>query len=366
MVEDHSDLCCERERNRIAAVYRRFVAAVIQLGDLAHESDSDDDFYHQLLELAIEVVPGAEAGSFQLTVEGTTHFRFIAAVGFDLEALQKRTLDKAYLFRDIETPKAEIIHAIGIKAKSREVVEWMEEAGRAYEIKSTLSAPVIVDGQTVAFWALDNFESFDAFDESALEMMTVMAQFVGGLFARRKLEAQLREERETLRRLATCDPLTGLPNRREFVSRLESSLVSAAAKHRASAVLYIDLDDLKQMNDSHGHDFRDKVLVGVGQRIQSALRSGDIVARWGGDEFLVLLARVDSPEEASMAGQRVIASLGEPLDLGGEVNHPVSLSVGVGWSFDSRVSADALIRVADEALYEAKSSCKGCLRLHKV
>lgn len=357
---------CDSELDSVIAIHRKFVAAVIKVGELAHRSDSDDDFYQEVLELAAEVIPGAQAGSIQLAIPGSTHFRFIAAVGFDLHKLQQRTLDKAYLFRDIETPVAEIIHSIGVKDKTQEIIDWMEQAGRAYEIKSTLSVPVIADGETVAFWALDNFESDDAFDESALEMMTVLAQFVGELFTRRRLESQLRAERETLRRLATCDPLTGLSNRREFESQLRSSLEASSTVGRPSAVMFVDLDDLKQINDSLGHNVGDAVLRGVGERIQRTLRAGDVVARWGGDEFLVLLARVDSPAEASIAGERVLAALEQPLDVGDGCTRGVSVSIGIGWSFDSQLTAEQLIRIADEALYDAKSGTKGTARMRKA
>ena len=358
--------CCERERHRVASVYQQFVASVIKIGELALSSTSDEEFYQQILELAVDVVPGAHAGSIQLAIDGTSLFRFIAAVGFDLEKLKTNTLGKEYLFRDIETPKAEIVLSIGVRSKPQEVLDWMEEVGRAQEIQSTLSVPVLVDGETVAFWALDNFESPHAFDESALEMMTVMAQFLGELLARRRLEAQLDEESETLRRLATCDPLTGLPNRREFAAKLNSSLGAAASRYRPSAVLFVDLDDLKQMNDVHGHDYGDRVLCAVGGRLQTVLRATDVVARWGGDEFLVLPARIDSPEGALLIGERITEAFGEPLELGDGDSHHVSLSIGVGWTFDSQVAGEDLIKCADDALYGAKSDGKGSVRLHKI
>ncbi len=347
-------------------MHRRFVAALIKVGDLSRHSETDGEFYQRLLEVAVDIVPAAQAGSMQLAIDGGSKFRFIAAVGFDLEKLKLTTLDKAYLFRDIETPKAQVVHSIGQKAKSLDGQYWMDAVGRADEIKSTLSTPVIVDGKTVAFWALDNFDNADAFDDTALETMTVMAQFLGGLLARRQLESQLLEEQETLRRLATCDPLTGLANRREFVARLDSSLMAASSKLRASAVLFVDLDDLKQLNDSLGHDYGDRVLRTVGQRIQSTLRSGDLVARWGGDEFLVLPARVDSPDEAMAAAERIIASVTPPMPLGDGRTQQVSLSIGVGWTFDSDVSAESLINAADAALYTAKDEAKGSIRMHKI
>ena len=358
--------CCERERESVASVYQAFVAAVIRVGDLAYRSESDEEFYQEMLNLAVGVVPGAQAGSIQLALEGTTRFRFIAAIGFDLGELQKQDLDRSDFFRDPGVPTTEIVKSIGLQTNDPNVLDWIADAGKIDDIETTLSAPVIVDGETVAFAALDNFDDADAFDDTGIEMMTVLSRFIGDLIVRRRLESQLRAERETLRVLATRDPLTGLANRREFNALLRSSLERTSESLRPAAVLFIDLDDLKLMNDTHGHDVGDEVLRAVGQRIEGALRTGDVVARWGGDEFLVLLARVDVPDEAVQVGERILGALERPIHIGAGATEKVSVSIGVGWSFDSQITAEGLLALADRALYGVKAEHKGSVRMHKA
>ncbi len=166
---------------------------------------------------------------------------------------------------------------------------------------------------------------------------------------------------------ATSDPLTGLVNRKVVRMRVERAIALAERQARPLALLMLDVDRFKQINDSHGHAAGDAVLVAVARRIQAVARETDTVARYGGDEFLVLLEETE-PDRALEIGGRIRASVSaEPIALrpasssvgseGPRIH--VSASVGVASWDPSLVDADALFAAVDEALYRAKARGRG-------
>ena len=156
-------------------------------------------------------------------------------------------------------------------------------------------------------------------------------------------------------RQAYHDTLTGLPNRALFQHRLRDRAINGAPP--LSAVLFIDLDGFKAANDTYGHAVGDDLLVTVGHRLKEAVRVTDTLARFGGDEFTVLLDRIVSPAEAEAIADRVLALLEEPMVVGG-VKLYVSASVGVAVGGPA-VPGETLLRQADAAMYRAKSAGKG-------
>jgi diguanylate cyclase (GGDEF)-like protein/PAS domain S-box-containing protein len=157
-----------------------------------------------------------------------------------------------------------------------------------------------------------------------------------------------------LRRQATTDDLTGLPNRRAFYAHVGAHL---AEPHRVRAMLLLDLDGFKEVNDSLGHQIGDQLLVQVGARFAQQLRDGDMLARLGGDEFAVMLNDITPDEAVDVAG-KLRAALAEPITLEGI---PLRTDVSIGLSFSPEHGSEltVLLRRADIALYKAKSSRKG-------
>ena len=355
-----------REIDRILAEQQRFRAALMELSELAFEAEDDDEFYQRLIERAVQVVPGAQGGSVQLNIAGTAKFRFVAAVGYDLEGLKRHALEQQHFFRNAWDPKAQIVRDFSAEGRSEEITEWLETVGRLSEIVVNVSAPVLSAGFPVAFLSLDNFEDPDAITETSVEMTTVLSRLIGELWRRRELEAEVRKEREAFRHLAMHDPLTGLPNRRNLERTLSERMTSTGQRGFPSAVLFLDVDDFKGVNDRLGHDIGDRLLKHVADGVGQAVRAGDVVGRWGGDEFLVIPHRLDTPDEAMDLAGRILHRFEDEADLGDGVMHRVRLTVGVGWSFDTSVGAEGLVRIADEALYEAKSAGKGIARLNKA
>jgi diguanylate cyclase (GGDEF)-like protein len=178
--------------------------------------------------------------------------------------------------------------------------------------------------------------------------------------ALRQLGESLREREslmELLRRQALFDALTSLPNRSLFTERLTAAYENRSAE-RMLAVLLLDVDDFKSVNDSYGHDAGDALLVVVGQRLRGAIRDGDTAARLGGDEFVIALANFADPSVPARVAQRILATLSEPFDFGG---HRLTMraSIGVAVAGADDLTADELVRNADIAMYLAKSRGKG-------
>jgi len=169
-----------------------------------------------------------------------------------------------------------------------------------------------------------------------------------------------------IERLAYHDPVTGLPNRRLLQDRLERVLVTSARTRRTGALLFIDLDDFKTLNDSQGHDVGDSLLRAVGERLAGCVREGDTVARFGGDEFVVMLEDLSQsrPEAANIAeniGEMVLARIGVPYGLASGAHHQVA-SIGVVLFGAPDDTVDGLLKSADLAMYRAKAAGGNTLR----
>jgi two-component system, cell cycle response regulator len=173
----------------------------------------------------------------------------------------------------------------------------------------------------------------------------------------RLLHEGARNHNKELAALALNDPLTGLANRRLLDDRMSMALVHAKRNQSAMAVLYLDLDGFKSINDTLGHGAGDLILIEVAERLRHAVREEDTVARMGGDEFLMALWHVTGPDYAVSVAKRAVAALSEPYLIEG---YEVSITGSVGISIypENGEDADALIESADQALYQAKRSGK--------
>ncbi len=173
---------------------------------------------------------------------------------------------------------------------------------------------------------------------------------------RQAVEEQLRQREYELHRLAFQDPLTGLVNRSLFHERVAQALLAHARSAGAFAVFFIDLDGFKEVNDGFGHSVGDTVLREVADRLRACVRDSDTVARFGGDEFAILVDRLAAPEEANVTAARIVAAVQAPIDLGSRATI-VTASVGVALNRGGD-SADDILREADLAMYTAKSTGK--------
>jgi diguanylate cyclase (GGDEF)-like protein len=212
----------------------------------------------------------------------------------------------------------------------------------------------VLDRQASALAAGElNSEVFDEALPGALG--TSMRETVGRL----RSSIQNREDLQSqLSHQATHDDLTGLPNRKSLMEAIGAALARGRRSQTGVALLFIDLDGFKRANDAHGHRFGDQVLTLCAQRLVSELRTGDFVARIGGDEFVVVSEHISDPAEAINIANRYIAALSQPVTIDNKATN-IGASVGIAIDFDGTATEAMLLRDADIAVYRAKATGRG-------
>jgi len=188
-------------------------------------------------------------------------------------------------------------------------------------------------------------------------MLTITYYFstqLKNLFER--YDQEIQKEKEELFKKANFDPLTGLHNRVHFLLELKEHITLAKRENKQLAVLFVDLDHFKEINDSLGHQFGDKVLQTIAKRLKEIVRDVDIVARFGGDEFVILLWNIDIDEVIDIA-QNIIQKIKEAITLYG-TNYYLTTSIGIAISPNDSIDSNTIVKYADTAMYKAKKDGK--------
>jgi diguanylate cyclase (GGDEF)-like protein len=202
--------------------------------------------------------------------------------------------------------------------------------------------------------ALDLYrETPGAMDSDAMAAAQTLADVVTAYLLNAQTRDELRNSSENFRNSALHDALTGLPNRVLLRQRLEHAVLRAHRLHKVIAILFLDLDRFKEVNDMYGHQAGDDLLIAVAQRLNGLLRPGDTVARMAGDEFVVLCEDLDDEAQAGVLANRVVDALAEPFVLSTTTVN-VSASVGIAFAGPGDNVPDQLLQDADEAMYQAK------------
>lgn len=221
---------------------------------------------------------------------------------------------------------------------------------RALGARTLCVRPVMLESRRVAILGIGFFDGapIDASLEEPLDS-----------FGQRLSLAVARHEREErLYRQAHYDALTGLPNRLLFRERFGDELRRVRDGAPGGALLYLDLDDFKQVNDTLGHAAGDQMLTVVGQRLRACVKESDTVARIGGDEFTVVLRGLPDAATAQTVARRILDTLSAPIWLGGE-GRQAGVSVGIAAFPADGLDCDGLLRCADAAMYRAKQQGRG-------
>ena len=202
---------------------------------------------------------------------------------------------------------------------------------------------------------------------SGTPVFDAQGQFSGYRGIGRDISARKHTEDET-QRLAFYDTLTGLPNRRLVMDRLSQALAGSARNRRHGALLFIDLDNFKDLNDTLGHDVGDQLLQQVANRLVTCLREGDTAGRFGGDEFVVMLdglseSSSEAANQAELVGEKILDQLNEPYDLVGK-QHSSTPSIGITLFRGNQLDLEELFKRADVAMYQAKAAGRNTLRFY--
>ncbi len=342
-----------KDAERRTRVHAEFHRSLLALTQAALQTGRNDGFYQALLEQAVKTIPGAQAGS--LLIRRTDGHHFVAAVGFDLDALSRCTFGPADFLFDLYSPEPQFIYNWQVAELDASRRGIMETHGLSSEIAVSLCVPVLVDNEPYLSLYLDNFNTPDAFDEEAVAMTRVLAQQVAALMQRQELEEALLREQSALGQLAHYDPATNLPNRRRFDDRLKQAASQSRRTGKPLAAMFLDLDNFKDVNDTYGHAFGDALLREVAGRLGQSVREGDTVARWGGDEFVVMVPEFREVSEVESLAGRLLEALRQPFLVDGrEVR--TTVTIGVATSDGASASADDLVKNADIALYRAKAA----------
>jgi diguanylate cyclase (GGDEF)-like protein/PAS domain S-box-containing protein len=211
-----------------------------------------------------------------------------------------------------------------------------------------LIIPIRVDKKTWGYLSFDEGSYPQNWSEGEVSILMAIGDSIGGALQRQKTEALIRYQ-------ALHDRLTGLPNRTLLNERLSQALQKARHGGTNFALMFLDLDYFKDINDTLGHAIGDLLLQSIAKRLTASLRDGDIVARWGGDEFIILLSKIYREKDAVTIAQRILDILHPPFDLAG---HQVTIgcSIGIALYPEDGEDTETLMKKADTALYRAKDS----------
>ena len=263
-----------------------------------------------------------------------------------------------------------------LQSNRRNLASTMQDHGRA-----VIDAIVIAVAMVIGWWIIHDLNLFEKLYQLTRtyeymqidEIVIIVLLSVIGLVlfgARRlqdqKIEIKRRQRAEDrARHLALADALTGLPNRRQFEARFVSALSRLAGSDDRLALMMIDLDRFKPINDIYGHGVGDQVLIAFSKRASSLIGPGDMLARFGGDEFALLLTASRDREEPARVARRLLALFERPFDVG-EAQVSLGASIGIALAPTDGMRSEELMRRADIALYRAKTSGRGSYRFFEA
>jgi diguanylate cyclase (GGDEF)-like protein/PAS domain S-box-containing protein len=251
---------------------------------------------------------------------------------------------------------APLLRGLPVKAYASTATGIVRETLRYGDTVSNLLLPISVAGAYWGHFGVDDTRRVRRWSSTELDALKTLSDIVGAMITRDQNVA-------AIGRMATHDLLTDLPNRRFFIDALDAAIDQSKRSSVPFAVLYLDLDRFKDVNDTLGHPVGDRLLQAVGVRLLANVRAVDTVARFGGDEFAAIQVDVHDPDDAAVLADKIVHVLSEPFDIGtNEIRSAASLGIAL-YGPDSP-DAESLLAHADVALYRAKADGRGSYRFY--
>jgi diguanylate cyclase (GGDEF)-like protein len=326
------------------------------LADFARNLGSDfriQDILDQLVQRIVDVLPVTGAGVMLMGAGDDLHFAAASnGVILAIETLQNE-LGEGPCLEAYRGGEAVSVPDLSTDTRFLRFSAGASRAGLA----AVFTFPMSLNGNT--FGALDLYrDEPGVLDPSDLAAAQVLADVAGAYIHNARGHADAEDTLHLLRQQNLHDPLTGLANRTLFEERLDHAVARARRSKAAVAVLYVDLDHFKAVNDRHGHQIGDQLLVAVANRLSSVVRSSDTLARLSGDEFVIVCEDLENPHLAEHVAHRVVTALHPKFQLGA-VALTVSASVGIAFAGSGGEVPDTLLRDADYAMFQAKRAGGG-------
>ncbi len=327
----------------LARVLAEFAERLVQGFEVQHILD-------HLVQRIVEILPVTGAGVMLMGPSGDLHF----AAASDEEILQVETLQNLLA----EGPCLEAfrggepVTVPDLEADDR--FPLFSQGARATGLAAVFAFPMSIDGKR--FGAMDLYRDTPGeLDEPAMEAAKVLTNVAAAYLHYAHDRAEVADSLDQVRHQSLHDPLTGLPNRTLLSECLEGAVARARRSRKFMAVLFVDLDRFKAINDQHGHLIGDQILVAVAQRIEGTLRGGDTVARLSGDEFVVVCEELNSTDDATLIAEKLAKALSDDLEVE-DLRVRLTASIGLAFSEAGTLSPETLLRHADSAMYQAKAA----------
>lgn len=341
------DITAQQRAHRRLSRQAAEQSAVARLGRFALGEQDLDALTHEVASVVATTLEIDHCVVMELESDGSA-LRAVAGVGLHEGVLRGMR---------IPSPPGSLL-ALALSQSEPLVVEDINDDPRLrgepllHEFIVGSGMSVLVRTRTDAWGLLAVYsETTRAFEPDEVEFLAAVANVVSGAVERHRVE-------EDIRHRALHDPLTGLPNRMLALDRLAGALARRRRDEGAVAVVLLDLDHFKLVNDSLGHEAGDALLTALAPRLQDAVRPSDTVARLGGDEFVVVCEDLDGARAAVHVAERLVAAVRQPLVLG-DAEHFASASIGIALAESADADPQTLIRDADAAMYRAKERGRG-------
>lgn len=345
---------------------RRMYETLSATNEAIMHTQNANDLFQQVCEAAVEFGKMGFA-SVLLADQSTGALVVTASAGRGLDSLRK-----VYISTDPNAPEG--LGLTGTAYRSGEpcvsndfqndarTLPWRQNA-RSARLKSAAAIPILREGRSVGVLFLGAGER-RAFDDETLSLLSRMTKNLS--FALRTFEHEQERERaeERIRYMATHDALTGLPNRLLYGDLLDQAILTAERYKQSPVVMFMDLDRFKLINDSLGHAAGDLLLKEMTSRFRSVLRASDVLARMGGDEFVVLLHDLTHPDDAAVVARKLLDVALEPLNI---MDHECRVTASIGISVYPMHGEDkqTLMKNADTAMYLAKEKGKNAFEFYE-